>query len=94
MLLGCSWTANWLQFDNSYFRRPLDDPHNPELLWLPTDQALFEYPEYRYIALQYAEDQELFFIHYITAHLKMSELGSKFKYNIKLHRITTNEKKD
>jgi hypothetical protein len=50
----------------------------PDLLWLPTDHALLESPEYRPYFMQYAESQELFFRDYAAAHVKMSELGAKF----------------
>lgn len=49
-----------------------------ELLWLPTDDALFTNPELKKYFIQYAEDQDLFFQDYAKAHFKMSELGSKF----------------
>eukprot|EP01039_Chlorochromonas_danica_P008143 gene8143-8984_t len=75
---GCSWTKNWLQFDNSYFRRPLDDPSNEQLLWLPTDQALLDCPDYRTHFLAFANDRELFFEQYKSAHRRMSELGARF----------------
>jgi L-ascorbate peroxidase len=75
---GCSWTKNWLEFDNAYFRRPLDDPHNRELLWLPTDQALLDSPEFKKHFLEFAQDQSAFFEAYAQAHKKMSKLGAKY----------------
>jgi L-ascorbate peroxidase len=73
---GCSWTTNWLHFDNSYFKR--NDAENNQLLWLPTDKALKECPEFRKHFLRYAEDQDAFFADYIIAHRKMSDNGSNF----------------
>jgi L-ascorbate peroxidase len=102
---GCSWTRNWLQFDNSYFRgmgaaadgedlsrqapgryedrNPvsqnwIEHGHDPELLWLPTDNALQTDPEFRTHFQRYSEDQEAFFRDYALAHRKMSELGARF----------------
>ena len=75
---GQSWTKLWLQFDNSYFHRILHDKVDPELLWLPTDDALMENPEYRPAFLKFAKNQSAFFLAYAAAHKKMSELGSKF----------------
>jgi hypothetical protein len=49
-----------------------------ELLWLPTDEALFKAPEFRFYFEQYAADQSLFFADYSLAHRKMSELGALF----------------
>lgn len=77
---GCSWTKNWLHFDNSYFKRitSSNEANDPELLWLPTDQALYDCPEFRPYFLKYSSDQSLFFHDYAIAHKKMSELGSSF----------------
>jgi L-ascorbate peroxidase len=104
---GCSWTRNWLKFDNSYFctakadkssenegsllnvpdnheeRNPVSQNwvahgRDPELLWLPTDNALQTDPEFRVHFQLYADDQEAFFRDYIIAHKKMSELGARF----------------
>lgn len=49
-----------------------------DLLWLPTDEALFKAPEFRFYFEQYAADQSLFFSDYTLAHRKMSELGALF----------------
>jgi L-ascorbate peroxidase len=84
---GCSWTINWLQFDNSYFRRPFEllgrngeaATADPELLWLPTDQALLDAPEFHEHFVRFAQDQAAFFEEYAAAHRKMSELGAKFE---------------
>ncbi|KAJ1396118.1 heme peroxidase [Ochromonadaceae sp. CCMP2298] len=79
---GCSWTRNWLCFDNAYYKR-LGDPRDAsQLLWLPTDQALFDSPEFRPYFLQYARSCEDFFRDYAAAHKKLSELGAKFRYRI------------
>ena len=108
---GCSWTRNWLQFDNSYFRLSGDsqarrraslkeggllalDRHevernpvslnwvahgrDPELLWLPTDNALQTDPEFRTHFELYGRDQPAFFRDYAAAHRKMSLLGARF----------------
>lgn len=81
---GCSWTKKWLQFDNSYYHSPHIDTMNGQqedcqyLLWLPTDQAIFESPEFKPYFQKYAQDELLFFKEYKLAHKKMSELGAKF----------------
>jgi outer membrane biosynthesis protein TonB len=54
------------------------------LLWLPTDQALFDDPEFHQICEIYAENQEIFFEQYRQAHLKMSELGANFQFRIEM----------
>jgi hypothetical protein len=74
---GKSWTERWMCFDNSYFCRsnPVDDK---DLLWLPTDNALFESPEFKPYYKKYSTDQSAFFNDYARAHKKMSELGSRF----------------
>jgi catalase (peroxidase I) len=159
---GCSWTRNWLQFDNSYYLRIFEelqflnkqqlqskqheklntnlfinnnknnnnnnknsnkknnlnntdiksnnnnnndnnnnnnnndnnDNNNnnnnnsnekEELLWLPTDQALFDSPEFRPYFIRYATDCNIFYNDYKKAHTKMSELGAKFKYCVRLN---------
>ena len=51
---------------------------NNELLWLPTDDALFKSPEFKFYFEQYAVDQKLFYSDYSLVHKKMSELGAKF----------------
>ena len=75
---GQSWTKLWLQFDNSYFHRVVADKVDPELLWLPTDDALIESPEYHPFFLKFAQNQSAFFLTYSAAHKKMSELGARF----------------
>lgn len=75
---GCSWTRSWLQFDNTYYSRMMENPHDPNLLWLPTDKALFECPEFRPFFELYARDEEAFRRDYARAHAKMSCLGAKF----------------
>ena len=151
---GCSWTANWLHFDNSYYKRMVPDktggnsgigpepgldslsssPHrassmpnninnihtrerkkdthihshkstptkthnthstnnnsntnntsnssssdDTELLWLPTDNVLYTCSEFRIHFIKYAKDQSLWYLDYMYAHIKMSELGAKFE---------------
>jgi L-ascorbate peroxidase len=71
-----------LVFDNAYFKRPFEDRDNKELLWLASDQALMDHPQYLQYFKLYAEDQAAFFNDYAAAHLKMSDLGAKFKYRL------------
>lgn len=88
---GCSWTKNWLQFDNSYFKRIHDVLKESEkgadeasanttndLLWLSTDMALYKSSEFRPYFMRYLNDENAFFEDYSDAHKKMSELGAKF----------------
>lgn len=74
---GQSWTADWLTFNNGYFKE-IKAQRDAELLVLPTDAAVFEDPAFRPFADKYAEDQDTFFKDYVESHLKLSELGSKF----------------
>ncbi|RAL44452.1 hypothetical protein DM860_011729 [Cuscuta australis] len=74
---GQSWTAQWLKFDNSYFK-DMKEKRDEDLLVLPTDAALFEDPSFKVYAEKYAEDQEAFFNDYAQAHAKLSNLGAKF----------------
>ena len=74
---GKSWTERWMCFDNSYFRRS-DSSEDTDLLWLPTDRALCESPEFKAYYQKYAADESLFLADYRNAHKKMSELGCKF----------------
>uniref|UniRef100_J3LDR9 L-ascorbate peroxidase n=1 Tax=Oryza brachyantha TaxID=4533 RepID=J3LDR9_ORYBR len=74
---GQSWTAEWLKFDNSYFK-DIKEQRDQDLLVLPTDAALFEDPSFKAYAEKYAEDQEAFFKDYAEAHAKLSDLGAKF----------------
>ncbi|KAK9706297.1 hypothetical protein RND81_07G115300 [Saponaria officinalis] len=74
---GQSWTAQWLKFDNSYFK-DIKEKRDEDLLVLPTDAALFEDPSFKVFAEKYAEDQETFFKDYAEAHAKLSNLGAKF----------------
>lgn len=73
---GCSWTRNWLHFDNSYFLR---EEGESELLWLPTDRALHDCPEFKPYFQKYAKDQQAFFADYAAAHRKMSDNGANFR---------------
>ncbi|GIL58275.1 hypothetical protein Vafri_13357 [Volvox africanus] len=76
--LGTSWTANWLEFDNSYFKE-VKAKRDAELLVLPTDACLFEDEGFRPFAEKYAADQEAFFADYALAHQKLSELGVEWE---------------
>jgi L-ascorbate peroxidase len=78
---GLSWTENWLTFDNSYFRRPIDKPADPELLWLPMDVALSSSPELSPFFRAYAADCSAFHRDYALAHKRMSELGARYREN-------------
>ncbi|KAF7001840.1 hypothetical protein CFC21_017423, partial [Triticum aestivum] len=73
---GQSWTAEWLKFDNSYFK--IKEKGDQDLLVLPTDAALFEDPTFKVYAEKYAADEEAFFKDYAEAHAKLSSLGAKF----------------
>ncbi|WVZ85718.1 hypothetical protein U9M48_032609 [Paspalum notatum var. saurae] len=75
---GQSWTAEWLKFDNSYFKE-IKEKRDQDLLVLPTDAALFEDPGFKVYAEKYAEDQDAFFKDYVEAHAKLSNLGAKFE---------------
>ncbi|KAF1871322.1 hypothetical protein Lal_00020114 [Lupinus albus] len=74
---GQSWTAQWLKFDNSYFK-DIKEKRDEDLLVLPTDAALFEDPSFKVYSEKYAQDQEAFFKDYAEAHAKLSNLGAKF----------------
>jgi L-ascorbate peroxidase len=75
---GQSWTAQWLKFDNSYFK-DIKERRDEDLLVLPTDAVLFEDPSFKVYAEKYAEDQDAFFKDYAEAHAKLSNLGAKFE---------------
>ncbi|KAK1288393.1 hypothetical protein QJS10_CPB19g00110 [Acorus calamus] len=74
---GQSWTAQWLKFDNSYFK-DIKEKMDEDLLVLPTDAALFDDPSFKVYAEKYAEDQDAFFKDYAEAHAKLSNLGAKW----------------
>ncbi|CAI5508851.1 unnamed protein product [Closterium sp. Naga37s-1] len=74
---GCSWTVQWLKFDNSYFK-DVKAKQDEDLLVLPTDAVLFEDPGFKVYAEKYAADQAAFFKDYAAAHKALSELGAKF----------------
>ncbi|GLC36642.1 hypothetical protein PLESTM_000484300 [Pleodorina starrii] len=76
--LGSSWTVNWLEFDNSYFRE-IKSKRDAELLVLPTDACIFEDEAFRPYAEKYAADQEAFFADYKVSHAKLSELGVEWE---------------
>ncbi|CAN6679309.1 unnamed protein product [Malus baccata var. baccata] len=73
---GQSWTAQWLKFDNSYFK-DIKEKRDEDLMVLPTDAAIFEDPAFKVYAEKYTEDQEAFFKDYAEAHAKLSNLGAK-----------------
>ncbi|XP_022773277.1 probable L-ascorbate peroxidase 6, chloroplastic/mitochondrial isoform X1 [Durio zibethinus] len=74
---GQSWTVQWLEFDNSYFK-DIKTKRDEDLLVLPTDAVLFEDPSFKVYAEKYAVDQETFFKDYAEAHAELSNLGAKF----------------
>mmetsp|Transcript_8564 Transcript_8564/g.22093 ORF Transcript_8564/g.22093 Transcript_8564/m.22093 type:complete len:186 (+) Transcript_8564:294-851(+) len=78
---GMSWTPNWLQFDNSYFKllkQAKEGRGDPELLRLVTDACVLEDDGFRPFAEKYERDEAAFFADYAKAHAKLSELGSTF----------------
>jgi len=77
---GRSWTPDWLNFNNSYFKRgERDGDQDDSLLWAQSDQSLTDDGKFSTWFQKYAKDQDLFFEHYSAAHKKLSELGSKFE---------------
>jgi catalase (peroxidase I) len=66
------------------FSTTTDQLDASQLMWLPTDQALYDCPEYRPYFLRYAADQGEFFRDFSAAYLKMSELGAKFQGVVRL----------
>merc|ERR1719261_445970 len=76
---GSSWTENWLKFDNSYFTTIPDSSADPELLKLSSDKTLFEDEGFKPYAEKFRDSQAEFFKSYAAAHVKLSELGSKFE---------------
>jgi len=75
---GSSWTDQWLQFDNSYFKIMSDQSADPELLKLSTDKTLFDDEGFKPFAEKFRDSNDEFFDSYKKAHYKLSELGSKF----------------
>ena len=76
---GCTGRAPWT--DPGWLRarrRYLSKGPQEGLLWLPTDAALHDDPEFRKYFERYAADQASFFADYAAAHVRLSELGSKF----------------
>ncbi|KAL4342299.1 hypothetical protein GQ457_08G000940 [Hibiscus cannabinus] len=69
-----AWTANPLIFDNSYFKELLAGKKD-HLLQLPTDQVLLSDPVFRPLVEKYAADEDVFFVDYADAHMRLSELG-------------------
>eukprot|EP00878_Enallax_costatus_P000648 GHUV01000754.1.p1 GENE.GHUV01000754.1~~GHUV01000754.1.p1 ORF type:complete len:315 (+),score=72.36 GHUV01000754.1:228-1172(+) len=75
---GQSWTADWLTFNNTYFK-DVKAQRDGELLVLPTDACIFEDEGFRPYAEKYAEDEAAFFADYAKAHVKLSELGVQWE---------------
>lgn len=75
---GSSWTEQWLKFDNSYFTTMPDPSSDPEILKLSTDVTLFSDDGFKPFAEKFRDSQDSFFESYAKAHVKLSELGSKF----------------
>ncbi|KAG2446653.1 hypothetical protein HYH02_008224 [Chlamydomonas schloesseri] len=75
---GTSWTVNWLEFDNSYFKE-IKAKRDADLLVLPTDACIFEDEKFRPYAEKYAADQAAFFADYAASHQKLSELGVEWE---------------
>lgn len=71
---GSSWTAEWLKWDNSYFK-DIKNPVDPDLLVLETDACIFTDEGFKPFAEKYAASEADFFADYVQAHLKLSELG-------------------
>nr|APO14272.1 L-ascorbate peroxidase [Luffa aegyptiaca] len=69
-----AWTTNPLVFDNSYFKELLSG-EKEGLLQLPSDKALLTDSVFRPLVEKYAADEDAFFADYVSAHLKLSELG-------------------
>ncbi|KAG2489504.1 hypothetical protein HYH03_011956 [Edaphochlamys debaryana] len=76
--LGTSWTVNWLEFDNSYFR-DIKEKRDKDLLVLETDACIFVDDKFRPYAEKYAADQEAFFADYAVSAQKLSELGVQWE---------------
>jgi len=76
---GSSWTQQWLKFDNSYFTTMPDPKADPELLKLSTDKTLYDDAGFKPFAEKFRDSQDDFFKSYAKAHVKLSELGSKFE---------------
>jgi L-ascorbate peroxidase len=77
---GQSWTKSWLKFDNSYFN--LEGEKDKCCVVFPTDAILAKDPGFKPHFEKYAKDQNAFFTDYAKAHKQLSELGSKFAFNI------------
>ena len=87
-----SFLKNNGEFCNHF--REKDNGHNDDkndLIWLPSDQALIDCPEFRIYFLKYAKSLQEFFHDYAVAHKKMSELGCKFSPAAGFFVIDSNE---
>ena len=81
---GRSWTKEWLKFDNSYFTDMQGisfEDDGGETLTLPTDFSLTEDASFK-TTFDSFKDQDTFFAAYALAHAKLSELGSKFDFEV------------
>lgn len=58
--------------------------HRAGLLWLPTDHVLHADRYFRTYFEEFAHDQSAFFEAYAAAHKQLSELGSRFEFDILL----------
>ena len=70
------WTMNPYVFDNSYFQEVLVG-HSSKYLKTEGDLKLLHNPELKEWVEKYAEDQDLFFENYASAHVKISERGQE-----------------
>lgn len=70
------WTQNPHVFDNTYYQELLLGDRS-KFLKTPADLMLTEDPEMRRYVEAYAEDQNLFFDHYASAHVKASEFSQE-----------------
>merc|ERR1712187_980844 len=79
---GRSWTKNWLKFDNSYFTDM--SKNDPDCITFPTDAVLMTDPGFKPHFDLFARDQAAFFAAYAQSHKKLSELGTKWHYKVKI----------
>jgi L-ascorbate peroxidase len=70
------WTQNPHVFDNSYFKEVLLGDRS-KYLRTKAEILLGTDPELRSYCEEFAQDQNLWFLEYAAAHVKMSELGQE-----------------
>ena len=70
------WTQNPHIFDNSYFKEVLLGDRS-KYLRTKAEILLGTDPELRSYCEEFAQDQNLWFLEYAAAHVKMSELGQE-----------------